>query len=150
MVKQEQRISELDNIINRIYEDHIAGTLSQERFKKMLEGYEAEQKTLTTTAEALQTEVQELKGKSLNVHSFMKLVEQHGDVEITELTSDLARTFIEKIIVHEGVFENANRKSKRTQEVHVYFSYIGEFGCELITTQHMGRGYNTVAISEAE
>jgi DNA invertase Pin-like site-specific DNA recombinase len=149
LAKHEQRISELDNIINRIYEYHIAGTLSQKKLKKMLEGYEAEQKTLTTTAEALQTEVQELKGKSLNVHSFMKLVEQHGDVEITELTSDLARTFIEKIIVHEGVFENANRKSKRTQEVHVYFSYIGEFGCELITTQHMGRGYNTVAISEA-
>jgi hypothetical protein len=150
LTKHEQRISELDNIINRIYEDHIAGTLSQERFKKMLEGYEAEQKTLTVTAEALRTEVEELKSKSLSVHSFMKLVEQYGDIEITELTSDLARRLIEKIIVHEGVFENANRKSKRTQEVHVYFSYIGEVGSEFITTQHMGRGYNTVGISEAE
>ena len=144
LAKAESRISELDNIISRIYEDHIGGLLSQDRFKKMLEGYEAEQKTLTSAIETLRTDIEELKTKTLNVQSFMKLVERHGDIEITELTAELARTFIEKIVVHEGVFENANRKSKRTQEVHVHLSYIGEFGEAIIFSQQMGRGYKAV------
>lgn len=118
-------VLELDKIISRIYEDHVAGKLTEERFNKMLTGYETEQATLSAAAEALTAEVEDLKSKTANLQSFMNLVDQYG--EITELTAEIARTFIEKIIVHEGVFENANRRSARTQEVHIFLSYIGEF-----------------------
>ncbi|MDR1532438.1 MAG: DUF4368 domain-containing protein [Clostridiales bacterium] len=91
----------------------------------MLAGYETEQAALTASTETLRAEVEELKSKVANVQSFLKLAEKYG--EVTELTAEIARTFIEKIIVHEGVFENANRRSKRTQEVHIFLSYIGEF-----------------------
>jgi DNA invertase Pin-like site-specific DNA recombinase len=126
LTKSQKRVAELDKIISRIYEDHIAEILDVVRFKKMLSGYETEQSELAGAIECLQTEIDELKSKTANVNSFIKLAERYADV--TELTADVARTMIERIVVHEGVFENANRRSKRTQEVEVYLSYIGKFG----------------------
>lgn len=40
------RISEIDRVISRLYEDNILGKISDERFSKMSAGYEAEQKAL--------------------------------------------------------------------------------------------------------
>ena len=40
------RISELDTIIQKLYEDNVTGKISDERFAKMLKSYEDEQKSL--------------------------------------------------------------------------------------------------------
>jgi hypothetical protein len=123
--KAEKRIGELDTIISRIYEDHVSGKLSEERFEKMLAGYEAEQKKLTEAVETLKSDIIELGKKSANLDSFMKLVAKVGD--ITELTEELARMFIEKVVVHEAVFKEGAKRVKLSQEVDVYFAYIGQF-----------------------
>ncbi len=123
--KAEKRAAELDTIISRIYEDHVAGKLSEERFGRMLAGYEAEQQTLTGAAERLKAEVDDLKGKTANLQSFMNLISRVG--AITELTEELARMFIEKVIIHEAVFRAGTKRTKESQQVDVYFSYIGRF-----------------------
>ena len=41
-----QRISKLDKIIQRLYEDNVEGKISDERFAKMSANYEAEQEQL--------------------------------------------------------------------------------------------------------
>ena len=41
-----QRISDLDKLFSRIYEDNILGKLSDERYSRMANEYEAEQKRL--------------------------------------------------------------------------------------------------------
>lgn len=40
--KQKRRIAELDAIIQRLYEDNVAGKLTDERFAKLSATYEAE------------------------------------------------------------------------------------------------------------
>ena len=129
--KAEKRISELDRIISRIYEDNINGRLSDERFEKMLAGYEAEQVTLATTTKTLPGEIAELKSKTANLESFMKLVERYGN--ITELTEEIARVFVEKIVVHEAWYDgpksNKNHRNRR-QQVDIFLSYIGQFHIE--------------------
>ncbi|GHV40242.1 hypothetical protein FACS189490_05120 [Clostridia bacterium] len=125
LAKSERRIDELDKIINRIYEDNIAGKLSDERFAKMLAGYETEQAGLIAAAATLKAEIDELRGKTANLQSFMSLVERYSD--ITELTADLARTFIERIVVHEPVYKEGYKRVKEYQEIHVFFTYIGEW-----------------------
>jgi hypothetical protein len=47
--------------------------------------------------------------------------------DISELTEELARMFIEKIIVHEAVFKDGTKRAKVSQEVDVHFAYIGQF-----------------------
>ncbi|WP_336246035.1 recombinase family protein [Hominibacterium faecale] len=50
-----KRISELDRIFKRIYEDDITGAISHERFLKLSAEYEAEQKELTEFVKTEQT-----------------------------------------------------------------------------------------------
>ena len=79
--------------------------------------------------------IEGLQGKMANVESFITLAESHG--EITELTADVARRFIDKIVVHETVVvDDLTRKrrgkevkyyKKRTQDVQVFLNCIGEF-----------------------
>lgn len=125
--KADRRITELDHIIKRIYEDHVAGKLSDERFAKMLSDYETEQQALVSGTEALRGEVEKIRSKTADLQSFMNLVERCS--EISELTADVARTFVDRVVVHEAEL-NPNPKRKghnsREQEVHIFLNFIGE------------------------
>ena len=96
--KQERRINELDAIIQRLYEDRVAGALSVERFAKLSEGYEKEQEELKQSAEELREMVVSAEAQAVNVQSFLKIVKKY--TEPTELTPALLREFVEKIVVH--------------------------------------------------
>jgi len=129
--RADRRIAELDRIIKRIYEDHIAEKLSDERFSKMLSDYETEQTELINSTAALRAEVEEIRSKTANAQNFIKLAERY--TEITEMTAELARIFLDRIVVHEAVMvDNPKRKGHktRTQEVHIFLNCIGEFELE--------------------
>lgn len=126
--KADRRIAELDRIIKRIYEDHIAEKLSDERFSKMLADYEDEQAALISNTAVLRSEVEEIRNKTASAQNFIKLAERYTD--ITELTAEVARTFIDRIIVHEAeMVDNPKSKGHKTrrQEIHITLNGIGEF-----------------------
>ena len=125
LVKLQRRVTELDAIIKRIYEDNISGRLSNERFDKMLNDYESEQSAINPKVELLNTEVEGIKEKQTNIEVFLNLAEQHA--EINELTADIARTFISRIEVHEAVRSEVNPHTVLTQEVDIYFIHIGAY-----------------------
>jgi hypothetical protein len=126
--KAQRRIAELDNVMSRIYEDHVAGKMTDDRFAKMLSGYETEQSLLIESANVLQNEIEELKSKTANLHSFMKLVKRYG--RIIELNEEVARAFIEKIVVHEAVMKEGTQRVKESQQVDLHLTYIGQFNIE--------------------
>jgi hypothetical protein len=129
--KTDRRIAELNNIIKRIYEDHIIGKLSDERFALMLSDYETEQKDLINGSAALREEVEQINRRTTDAQSFIKLAEQITDV--SELTAEIARLFLDRVIVHEMVMvDNPKRKGHqtRTQEVHIFLNCIGEYEAE--------------------
>jgi len=125
--KSERRIVELDKIIKRIYEDNINGRLSDERFNKMLSDYEKEQTELTAGLKTLHTEVEAIKQKTAGIDSFFKLVDRHA--EVTELTTETARLFIERVAVHESVKTSSDSNKGKTisQEVDIHFNFIGKY-----------------------
>ena len=59
----EKRITELDMIFKRLYEDNISGKLTDERFHKLSTDYEAEQAGLQTQAAILREEIEEVEAK---------------------------------------------------------------------------------------
>jgi hypothetical protein len=126
--KTKRRIDELDKIISRIYEDHVCGKLSEDRFSKMLQGYETEQSALIATAETLRAEIAVLNEKIANITSFMKMVRRYG--RITELTGETARAFVEKVVVHEAVKESGKKRKKLSQQVDIYFTHIGQLNID--------------------
>ena len=118
--KQERRFSELDAIIQRLYEDHVVGKLSEERFAKLSEGYEQEQAELKQSIADLSAIVHAAQTQAVNVQSFLKIVKKY--TQPTELTPALLREFVEKIVVH------APDKSSghRIQRIDVHYNFIGE------------------------
>lgn len=127
LAEVQKRIGELDTIFQRIYEDNIIGKLSDERFMKMSKGYEDEQHTLQAEADEIQSELQQEEKKSVDVKRFLAIIKKYTD--LTELTPEILREFIDKIIVH------APDKSsgRRLQEIEIIYNHIGEFDRSKVT-----------------
>lgn len=113
----EKRISELDKLFTRLYEDNVLGRISDERFATMSTGYEDEQRALKTTADELRAFIDDAEKKSSDVTSFVELVRKYEHIE--ELTPEIVHELIEKIDVHE-----ADKSSgKRVQQIDIYFRF---------------------------
>ena len=117
----EKRISELDRIFKRLYEDNITGKLTDERFQKLSADYEAEQAGLQAQASKLLEEIREVESKSANVERFLSIVRKY--TEIPELTPHILHEFVEKVVVHAAT--DPHSKTNRKQEVDIYYKGIG-------------------------
>ncbi len=115
----ERRVQSLDQIIRNLYEDKVNGNLSDERSRKLSREYEEEQATLTNRIRELQEILMKAKKQSDNVNRFMRLIRKY--TEINELTPEIIREFIEKIVVH----EKQKVDGKKTQAVEIIYNCVG-------------------------
>ena len=128
LADSEKRITELDAIFKRLYEDNISGKLSDERFQKLSADYEKEEQDLKVLASSLRKEVELEESKSSDVDRFLSVVERYTD--IPELTPCILHEFVEKIIVHAA----SDPKGKnRTQEIDIYYKGIGVLEMSKVT-----------------
>ena len=118
--KQKRRITELDAIIQRLYEDNVMGKLTDERFNKLSATFEAEQAELKQSVDRLSVLVEAAEMQTVNVKSFLKIVKKY--TEPTELTPQLLYEFVDKIIVHEADKSSGHR----VQRIDVHYNFIGE------------------------
>ena len=117
----EKRIGELSAIFKRLYEDSVAGRITDERFAELSADYEAEQRQVREHAAELQAELSKAQEAAVNAERFMNIVRRH--ISFEELTPTLLREFIEKIVVHECSYdENKHRR----QEIEIYYSFVGK------------------------
>lgn len=118
--QQSRRISEIDAIIKRLYEDNITGKLSDERFSKMTVDYEQEQAGLQESVEELRKVVDENEQQTVNMDSFLKIVRKYTVPD--KLFPELLNAFVEKILVHEADKSSGHR----IQQIDIHFNFIGE------------------------
>ncbi len=118
--KAKKRLADIDKLITRIYEDMVLGNLSQERYQKMLEGYEAEQAALNNEIIGLDDWVATREEMEDNVDQFLALLEKY--VDIPELTQTIVNEFIKQIIV----YAPDKSSGKRTQKVKIVFNFLEE------------------------
>lgn len=112
LADSEKRITELDAIFKRLYEDSISGKLSDERFQKLSADYEKEEQELKVLASSLRKEVELEESKSADVDRFLSVVERCTD--IPELTPCILHEFVEKIIVHAAATRRARTGRRRS------------------------------------
>ena len=120
LTDSQRRYDELDVLIQRTYEDHVAGKLTDKRFLKLSQQYEAEQEQLESELARLTAEVETIQEQTGRVDKFMALVDRYTSFD--ELTTPMLNEFVEKVVVHER--ESVGRY-KRKQRVDVYFNFIG-------------------------
>jgi site-specific DNA recombinase len=125
LAEGQNRLNEIDRIINRLYEDKVTGDLSSERFVKMLDGFEAEQTQIRSRCEELRILIDEDKEKTDSAERFIKLVRQFTN--ISELTAEIAATLIEKVIVSQA--EKVD--SQQRQEIRIIYNFIGDVSEEI-------------------
>ena len=118
--KAKKRLADIDKLITRIYEDMVLGDLSQERYQKMLEGYEAEQAALNNEVIGLEDWVATREEMEDNVDQFLALLEKY--VDIPELTPTIVNEFVKQIIV----YAPDKSSGKRTQKVKIVFNFLEE------------------------
>ena len=126
--KAEKRIVELKSLFKRLYEDNVLGRISDEQYRVLSLDYNDEQKELEQSIPDLQKEIDTLKSECTNVQKFLDIVRKY--VHVKELTPEVLRTFISKIVVHER-----EKKHSQTspQQIDIYFRYIGAFALPSIT-----------------
>ena len=123
----DKRIKALDCIIQNLYEDKVCGNLTEERFVKMSQSYEQEQRGLKERAYHLRQELSKAKEQSDNVTRFMRSIRKY--TEIAELTPEIVREFVQKVVVYQA--EKIN--GRRTQRIDLYFNGVGQI---LLPTQN--------------
>lgn len=114
------RVTKLDGIIQRLYEDNIEGKVSDERFAKLTATYEAEQRQLEYRIAELQSFMVNAKNESLGVDTFLSMVRSYTDIK--ELDAEIIRVFVEKILVYKA--EKVDRH--RVQRIKIIYNGIGE------------------------
>ena len=114
------RVTKLDGIIQRLYEDNIEGKVSDERFTKLTATYEAEQHTLEKRIAELERIMATTKNESLGVDTFLTLVRKYTDIK--ELDAEIIRVFVEKILVYKA--EKVD--GQRVQRIKIIYNGIGE------------------------
>ena len=117
--KAKQRVSEIDQLIQKSYEDMSKGLLSEERFATLSLSLEAEQKQLKMVIPAMEASLDVTTDKAADLQRFIERARQV--TRLTELTPEIVHEFIEKIVV----FKPDKVDGKRHQRVDIHYNTIG-------------------------
>ena len=118
-----KRKAELDAIFKKLYEDSVLDRITTEQFQMLSGSYTEEQNRITAGIPQKESEIQRLRETVNGTDSFLDKAKRYTD--ITELTPELLRLFIEKIVVHE---KEVKWSKHAPQTVEIYYNGIGYVG----------------------
>ncbi len=121
LTKLEKRNTELNSLFKRLYEDNVLGKITNEQFRMLSDSYNIEQKEISEKMPKLKEEIENLKMTATNVDRFIEIVSKYTNLK--ELTPEVLRTFIEKIVIHERTQKHSKSAN---QQIDIYFRYIGK------------------------
>ena len=131
--KDEHRSKEIDNIIQKLYEDNLLGKISDERFVKLSQSYEEEQKQLQTSISDLTEKLAKQQEDSLNISKFMARISKY--TELPELTVEIVNELIDKIVIHKPT----GTKRNRIIQIDIYYNFIGKLNNEKSEPNELAR-----------
>ena len=121
-----KRKDELTAIFKRLYEDSALGRITTEQFQMLSAGYTEEQAKLAEEIPVKEADIQKMRDAVSSTDGFIAKAKRYTD--ITELTPELLRLFIRKIVVH----EKSTKWSKNAlQTIEIHYSDIGWIGGEV-------------------
>ena len=131
--KEEHRSKEIDTIIQKLYEDNLLGKISDERFVKLSQSYEEEQKQLQTSISDLTEKLTKQQEDNLNISKFMARILKY--TELLELTVEIVNELIDKIVIHKPT----GTKRNRIIQIDIYYNFIGKLNNEKSEPNNLAR-----------
>ena len=137
--RAKQRITEIDGIIQKLYEDNATGRISDERFATMSMSLENEQSRLKDSIPEMESCLENAKIQTEGLQRFIDKAKRV--TQLTELTPELVHEFIQKIVVSKPEY----RDDKRYQGVEIYDGIVRclakELGPSNITVNQIAPGW---------
>ena len=115
--KAQARMTELDTLFCKLYEDNALGRLVDSQFVFLTSGYEDEKKTLTEKVNGLQRQITTVFERKRDISRFVQIVGKYSDIQ--ELTYENVHEFIDRILIHE-----LDRESN-TRKIEIHYSFVG-------------------------
>lgn len=131
--KDKYRSKEIDSIIQKLYEDNLLGKISDERFVKLSQSYEEEQRQLQTSISDLTEKLTKQQEDSLNISKFMARISKY--TELPELTVEIVNELIDKIVTHKPTCTKRNR----IIQIDIYYNFIGKLNYEKSEPNNLAR-----------
>ena len=129
LAQAEKRLGELDRLFIRIYEDNVAGRITDEKFSMMSKTYEDEQAQLKEEIQTLQQEIEVQERQIENLEQFIQRVRKYEDLD--ELTPYALRELVKAIYIEAPDKSNG----KRYQGIRISYDLVGFIPVEELLKQ---------------
>ena len=113
------RSNTVSQLYEKLYEDNVAGKVSDEWFVELSHKYEKERMDLKAKIADTRHKIEELKNNNSEYEKFISAIRRF--MQIDNLTSPLLRELIDYI----DVFETEGTGKNRTQRIVIYYRFIG-------------------------
>ena len=117
IAEDSERIDALERIISRVYEDMVAGRITEDNFNRILERSQTEQTTLknrvTLNRQRLTQQDQEQEDNT----RWLEIIKDYADIQ--ELDAVTLNRLVQKIVIHEDIDSDTTRQ---TVEIHFNFN----------------------------
>ena len=107
LTRDEERIEILDKMVMRLYEDMIAGRISEQNFNTMLEKTQTEQTELKTKVSEGRKRLSDEVQLANDAKQWVEAIQEYAN--ITELDAATLNRLIKEIVVHERIDEDKTR-----------------------------------------
>ena len=119
--RAEKRKTELDRLFGKLYEDWVAGRITEYNFNMLSQKYQTEQQELIEKIDILKEELAKKQQTVVDAEKWIALIKQYAYPK--ELTAELLNTLIEKIVIHEAV---KGEGGMRDQEIEIFYRFVGK------------------------
>lgn len=115
--ESERRLSELDALVSKLYEDWVAGRINEANFTRMMEKAQGEQEALQKKADMMRERLDGVAKEQEDNSKWLSLIRQYADIK--ELDREMLHLLIKEIVVHEDMSEG-----RRNTTVEIHFNFM--------------------------
>ena len=122
LANAKKRITELDTLIQGLYENQIKGIMSERQIQRLMSQYDMEQVTLEERISELEDTLSNTEPKKPDAGRFISLINKYKDFD--ELSDQMLYDLIDRVEVHQST---GGRTRYRYQQIDVHFTFIGNY-----------------------
>ena len=130
----QKRMSELDRMIQNLYENSLKGLLPERQAQRLIQQYDEEQILLENRIRELEEQVRSNKEKEKDTARFIALINKYRECE--ELTDTMLYAFVDRIEIHEAT---GGRTIYRQQRIDIHFNFVGDYSPPMETVSEEER-----------
>lgn len=120
--KLRRRLQELENMTAKLYEDKVGGAISESTFTVLIQKSEQERLAKAERLDTLLSEIHKTEQDAASIQNWAAVIRKHLHLQ------ELDRETIDELIDHIEIGERAVINGQRTQEIKVFYRFVGLVG----------------------